>query len=197
MAGIENLTEKILNDAEERKQKIIKDAEKDAEIYIKQQQLAADTKYQKNITQYENELRNKLQNQVSKQHIITRNSLLKTKQELIEKVYDVALKQLQEITKEQFLQFVEQIITNSGFVGDVALQLGENSKNILTTTELETITKKYVPEKIITISSAFASNQSGIILSQDGVEINYTFEAILRTLKDEIGAQLVEILFGE
>jgi Archaeal/vacuolar-type H+-ATPase subunit E len=197
MAGIENLTEKILNDAEERKQKIIKDAEKDAEIYIKQQQLAADTKYQKNITQYENELRNKLQNQVSKQHIITRNSLLKTKQELIEKVYDVALKQLQEITKEQFLQFVEQIITNSGFVGDVALQLGENSKNILTTTELETITKKYVPEKTITISSAFASNQSGIILSQDGVEINYTFEAILRTLKDEIGAQLVEILFGE
>ena len=197
MAGIENLTEKILNDAEERKQKIIKDAEKDAEIYIKQQQLAADTKYQKNITQYENELRNKLQNQVSKQHIITRNSLLKTKQELIEKVYDVALKQLQEITKEQFLQFMEQIITNSGFVGDVTLQLGENSKNILTTTELETITKKYVPEKIITISSAFASNQSGIILSQDGVEINYTFEAILRTLKDEIGAQLVEILFGE
>lgn len=197
MSDITKLTNKILTDAEEKKAKMITATKKDVEIYLKQQQLTADTKYQQNIERFEKELRHKLQNQVSKQHIITRNKLLKTKQELLEAVYQKALDTLQNLDATSMLNFVERIITNSGFAGEVEVRIGEKSKNIFTDDVCNKLKTKFAPTKDLQFSKTYIPEQAGIMLMQDGVEINYTFEAILRTIKDEMNAVLVNTLFPE
>ena len=197
MTDITNLTNKILQDAQERKEKIIVEAEADASMYLRQQQLTADNTFAKNIDQYEKELRNKLQTRVSQQHILMRNKTLQIKQKIVESVYAQAIQELNTMNQHQFFVYMNKKIAESSFVGEIVVKIGEQSKALLTEEDIKTIKSEHFPEKELVFTDEYLKNQAGFILVQDNVELNYTFEGLLQILKQEVNHELVSTLFSE
>ena len=124
--------------------------------------------------------------------------LLQTKQELLSAAFDSALEKIKNMDNTQFERLMTKLMINLVETGDEAVIISEADKKRLSPEFLyyvnRTIAKEQVPCNV-TMSDEVRDIPSGFILKRGDVEINATFEALLRQKKDALSAEVVKILF--
>ena len=195
MASINNLTSKIIEDAEDKKEVILSEAEKESKkVYNKKIEEAKAAK-KIIIEKAEREAASKKERIISNAQLQVRNEKLKAKQEVIGEVFQESIKALCSLSEEEFKAFVKNSVLNSGITGEQKIILNDEGKKIISKTVLSEINKELKPKASIILSEEIGNFKGGFILEKDGIQINNTFEALVNSLKDDLSQEIARELF--
>ena len=199
MSNINNLTSKILKDAEERKAKILADAENEKASIITKKTNEANSLEAQMLEKAKREAQTAKERVISGAELKARNEKLKAKQVIIQEVFEKSVEELCKLDQDKYIAFVKETILSSGVAGDEKLILNEEGKKFITEAVVAEINKELASKGKkgeISIVSEAGSFKGGFILEKDGIEINNTFEALVDSLKEELEFEVARELFN-
>ncbi|MCX7694464.1 MAG: V-type ATP synthase subunit E family protein [Caloramator sp.] len=197
MNGIDSLKERLLSEDKIKASEIESEARKKAEEIIQAANLKA--------AQIEDELRQKAQKDgkdrkermIARAELDARNIVLQAKQEAIDLIFSEVIKKIDSMSKEEYSNLVNRMILNNVETGEEEIVLSVKDKDRVQI-NLDEINKQLVTKGkrgLLRINSECANIPSGFILRKSGLEINCTFEALIRGLRDELEADIASMLF--
>lgn len=196
--GAEKIIEKIIADAEEKAREITSDAQAEAGRIVAAANEAAAKKKEKSLAEGEKEAVLTKQRIVSSAHMEAKKLLLQARQDLLSEAFAAALDKIKNMDNAQFERLMTDLMVNLIETGDETVIINEADKKRLSPDFIyyvnRTVAKEQVPCNV-TMSDEARDIPSGFILKRGDVEINATFEALLRQKKDALSAEVVKILF--
>lgn len=196
MSNINNLTSKIIKDAEDEKEIIIQTAEKEKNKILSTKQVEASTAEKIIIEKAEREAVSRKERIISSAKLQARNEKLQAMQEVIREIFESSIETLCNLSEDEFKVFVKESILNSDIVGEQNIILNDSSKNIINKTFLAEINKELGAKANVILSEETRNFKGGFILEKDGIEINNTFEALVNSLKDDLSIDVAIMLFN-
>ena len=199
MASIENLTSKILEEANARKKEILSEAEAEKNKIIEKKIAEAKIFEAEVIKKSKVEAETRKERIISNAELTVRNKKLEVKQNIISKVFEEAVEGLCNFSEEDFKTFLKKSIKNSDITGEENLILNSKGKKIISNDFLNEINeslKKAGKKGNLKISSETGTFKGGFILEKDGIEINNTFEALVSSIKDDLEYDVAIVLFN-
>lgn len=196
MSNINNLTSKIIKDAEDEKEIIIQTAEKEKNKILSTKQVEASTAEKIIIEKAEREAVSRKERIISSAKLQARNEKLQAMQEVIREIFESSIETLCNLSEDEFKVFVTESILNSDIVGEQNIILNDSSKKIINKTFLAGINKELGSKANVILSEETRNFKGGFILEKDGIEINNTFEALVNSLKDDLSIDVAIMLFN-
>ena len=200
MSNLDNLTSKIISDAEVKKKEILNDANVKADIIIKNKIEEANKKASSILEKAKLESTTIKERVASKTELEVRNKKLAAKQQVIEQVFEKAKVKLQAMSSEKLGEFIRNSIMNLNIDGNEEIILNVNDRGRLPVTFLEDINKELsAMGKLgnLTFGERDYTIDGGFILSKNGIEINNSFEELVNSLKYDLEYEVGKILFTE
>jgi len=198
MTGVEKIKEKILQDSQAKADSIIDDAKKQAEAIIEKANARAVQKAEEVRKRAAAEAAEKLKISNSMLELEMRKDMLNTKQQLIEEVFQSALDSLSKMENSQYEATITKLIISAVETGNEEIQLAKQDKNRLSAdfgSKLNQTLVQVGKNGNLKFSDEARDIKGGFVLKAGGVEINYSFEALLRMYRDEIEPEVAAILF--
>lgn len=200
MSNLENLTSKIIEDAELKAENIIKEA-KSKEVEIISKRVEAAKKAAATMTENANmEAKSMIDRALSKAELEVRNRKLFAKQQVMDKVFEEAEKRLSKVNLETFQEFVKTSILALDIDGDEKIIMSLDDKAKLPQDFLENLNKALVSagkKGNMEFSDETRNLNGGYILAKGGIEINNSFKSMISSLRDELEYGVNKILFDE
>ena len=227
MNGIEKITARIDADTQAEIDRILGDANAQAEAIgakYRAQAAAEDAdllaKGQKAAAEREERL-------VSAAQMEARKSLLAVKQEMVEQAYQRALEKLCSLPKEQYVELMAAMLVQVSSTGREEAIFSpedrEDAGRAAVSRANELLAKEVAPElllgdgavasflnKVAANVSAFAQGtamltvaeetrpiQGGFVLRNGRIEVNCTFEALIRSEREQTAGAVAKLLFPE
>jgi V/A-type H+-transporting ATPase subunit E len=196
MSNINNLTSKILQDAEAKKEVILSEAEKEKNKILSKKQEEAKVMENIIIEKAEKEAVSRKERIISSAKLEARNEKLKAKQEVISGIFESSIENLCSISDNEFKDFVRLSILNTNIEGEQKIILNNKFNKIIDESFLSEINKELKLKANVTLSEETRNFKGGFILEKDGIEINNTFEALVNSLKDDLSQEVARVLFN-
>ncbi|AOR24206.1 V-type ATP synthase subunit E [Clostridium taeniosporum] len=196
MSNINNLTSKIVKDSEDKKRIILSEAEEKKNRIIAKKQEKAASEEKIIMEKAETEAVSRKERIISSAELQVRNEKLKSKQTVISEVFKTTIEELCNISSDDFRDFVKTVILNTDISGDENLILNEQGKKIIDSDFISELNREIGSKGNITLIDKTGNFKGGFILEKDGIEINNTFEALVNSLKDEMGLEVARVLFS-
>jgi V/A-type H+-transporting ATPase subunit E len=198
MAGVEKITEKILQDAEIKANEIIEKARLQAKETVEKanQKAAARVKEISQKSAYDINEKKRIIN--SMVELEMRKDILAAKQQSIEEVFAKALDRMNGLDAEKYEQIVFDMLMASVETGDEVVIMSESGKKKLSVDFIDKVNKALeTAGKLgnVKLSDETRNISGGFILVGQGVEVNNSFEAVIRLYRDEIEPKVAEIFF--
>lgn len=191
--SIENITEKILSEANNIARTSLKDAEElsiektneakqKAELIINE--AAEKAKIESSVL---------ISRKVSSGELQERKMILGAKQEAVKKSFNIALEKLSTMPKDKYINFlVNEILNNTNCEGEIILN--ETDKVNIGEELVNTVNDK-LNEKKVVLSNRTVKTRGGFILKSGDVEVNSTFEALLSSIREGLTFEVANALF--
>lgn len=198
MAGVEKIKEKILQDSQAKADSILQDAKKQAQEIIDKANVKAVQKAEEIQKKAASEAAEKIKINNSMLELEMRKDMLNTKQQLIEEVFQTALDSLSKMDNNEYEATLFNLITNAVESGEEEILLSKQDKSKLPAdfgSKLNQAVAQAGKKGNLKISDETRDIMGGFVLKAEGVEINYSFEALLRMYRDEIEPEVAAILF--
>lgn len=180
MADINVLIDRIMDEANEQANAIKGEADKKAQAIIEEGQALSQKRYNSILERGKADAQNARERLLSSAELKCRNEQLKAKQEVISRVFDEALEGFKAMDKAEYLNYIKENVRDI-----------DGSKIIVVREMLDAV-KAELPELTID-EERFVD--TGFIQTATGIENNYTFEAKLEYLRDELEGEVARILF--
>ncbi|MCD7927377.1 MAG: V-type proton ATPase subunit E, partial [Oscillospiraceae bacterium] len=119
---------------------------------------------------------------------------LAVKQEMLDQAFDLALEQLAALPEEQYIQVLTGLVLQTAPAGREQLIFSAKDRARVGKAVV-TAVNDAVPGAALTLSEQTRPMCGGFILSDGDVEVNCTFETLLRLQREEISAQVAAALF--
>ena len=197
MSNLNNLTSKILNDAEEKKKYILADAEAQKDKIISKKTNRAEADKEEIITKANIEAEVKKATIISNAKLSVRNDMLRAKQDVISKVFNEAIDKLQNLSNGDYKDYVISTLDSLELEGTEVIIINEKDKDIFSNEFLEALNKELESKGkkgSITLNMEGKFN-GGFILDRNGIQINNTFEALINSLRGELEFEVNKVLF--
>lgn len=196
MANVNNLTSKILKDAEERKESILASGEEEKEKILSKKLAKAKELQEEIIKKATAEAKSKKERILSSASLKVRNDKLLAKQEVIKEVFEKSIEKLSSISGNELLDFVRESILSLGEIGEQTMTLNKNGMDVVDLTFMYELNQALGEKGNIKLSQEVGNFKGGFILEKDGIQINNTFEALVSSLKDELEFEVARALFN-
>ena len=196
MSNLNNLTSKILKDAEDKKAVILSDAEGEKNKILSKRAGEASVEEKTILERAEREAASRKERIISGAELHARNEKLEAKQKVIKEVFETSVKELSNCSAEDLKGFIKEVILNTKIEGTQNLILNEAGKKAVDEAFVEEINKALGKKAVIKLSDETGKFEGGFILEQNGIEINNTFEALVSSLKDDLSLEVARVLFS-
>lgn len=196
MSNLNNLTSKILKDAEDKKAVILSDAEGEKNKILSKRAGEASIEEKSILERAEREAASRKERIISGAELHARNEKLEAKQKVIKEVFETSVKELSNCSAEDLKGFIKEVILNTKIEGTQNLILNEAGKKAVDEAFVEEINKALGKKAAIKLSDETGKFEGGFILEQNGIEINNTFEALVSSLKDDLSLEVARVLFS-
>ena len=197
MSNLNNLTSKILNDAEEKKNYILAEAEAKKDKIISKKTNKAEADKEEIITKANIEAEVKKARIISNAKLSVRNDMLRAKQAVMSKVFSEAIEKLQKLSRGDYKYYVISTLDSLELEGTEVIIINEKDKDIFSNEFLEALNKELESKGkkgSITLNMEGKFN-GGFILDRNGIQINNTFEALINSLRGELEFEVNKVLF--
>jgi V/A-type H+-transporting ATPase subunit E len=198
MAGVERIKEQILQDSESKVNIILEEGKKQAEAIINKAQLQANEKAESIRKKAINDSLEKVKIANSMAELEMRKSKLLTKQNIINEVFSKVLDRLSSLDGEEYEKLILSMLLSAIETGDEEVVLSSNRKSKMSEGFIKNLNQSLVSvgkKGNVKLSDKTADIIGGFILMSQGVEINNSFEALIRLNRDEIEPKVAQILF--
>lgn len=198
MAGAEKIRERILEEARKQAEANIQEAKKEAEKIIHSSEEEARKKQKQIIDRAFKEAAERKKRLIAVAELEGRKEKLKAKQDMIEEVFTKTIERLNSLSDEEYENILVDMIINSVRSGDEEIILSEKDRNRLSYKFVENINNRLREKGLkgnIALSNQTRNINGGFILKKGDVEINNSFDAIIKMKRDELEEIVVAELF--
>ena len=194
MSNLNNITSKIIKDAEvERESILAKAAEEKSKILAKKEDSANEIAKEL-LEKAQVEAKSKKERVISGAKLKVRNDKLAAKQQVIDEVFEKSIEKLTKLSKEEFLNFVTEAILSMNLSGKHNLVLNREGLSLVDDNFITELNSKINAE--IVLSKTTGNFKGGFVLENNGIEINNTYEALVSSLRDDLEFEVAKVLFN-
>lgn len=200
MSNLQNLTSKIMQDAEFKAENTIKEARnKEIEIINRKKDLA--NKVARSLVESA-EIENKalIERAISSAQLEVRNKKLLAKQGIFNMIFDEVEDRLRKMNLDVYQQFVRSSILSLDIEGDEEIVMSIDDKAKLPNDFISNLNNELINSGRVgdlRFSEDSRDLRGGYILTKNGIDINNSFKAMIATLRDELEFGVNKILFDE
>ena len=197
--GAEKIIARILEDARLKASNNIKEAEKQASDIIN---AAKEEAEKKRTVIIENALKNADEMEkraISVAELEARKIKLKAKQEIITSVFEKAITALNSLPAETYAKILCNMIISSVAKGNEEVVLSIRDKERLGKEFIDDINRKLAEKGLkgdLRLSEQTANINGGFILKSGDIEMNNSFDALIKMKRNELEPEIIKILFG-
>ena len=194
MNGIERITARIESDGQAESDRILADARAEAERITAHYREAAEVVRTELAAKNEKEAARRKERLVSAAQMEGRRVQLAAKQAVVECAYARALEKLQNMPEGQYVKLLAALLQKASVSG--------GGEVIFSPQDRETAGKKAVEKANAAGGSLHVAKETrpigrGFVLREGRVEVNCTFETLVRLQKEETAGAVAKQLFGE
>ena len=196
MNNIESITSKITADAKEQAQQRNEQAKQEAQQILQDYQAQAQQVTQQAQQQAQKEAALIAERVESQSGLVRRNMMLQYKRDVMEQAFCKALEQLCAQDCDKQVELLASAATKY-LSGDAQIILNESDKTKFGSKLIEEISAKLNTENKpyrVSLSEINGSMQGGMILAQGNIETNLSYEILVKNVRDELEAQVAQIL---
>lgn len=200
MAGIDNLKNRILKDAEDSVKLIDDEAASKAADIINQAKVRVSALIEDAKAKAEKDGIDSRDRIIARAKMDARNNLLSAKQDVIERILDLAERKIESMDSSQYSEFIYSLLLNSVESGDEEIIFSEKDKARIDKDIISKVNVQLVSQNKngnLKISSETRNIKSGFILKHGGIEINCSINSQIRILRDSLEGELAELLFSK
>ncbi|MCG8502573.1 MAG: hypothetical protein MJB12_19485 [Firmicutes bacterium] len=198
MAGAEKIKERILEEARRQAQENIEKAEKEAEEIIETAQKEATEKKTEIIEKAKIEAVNREQRLIAVAELEARKEKLKAKQAMIEEAFQKTLEKLNNLETEEYEAVLADMVVGSVTNGNEEIIVSEKDRQRLSAGLIKKSNKALKAKGLdgsVKLSEETRPISGGFILKLGDVEVNNSFETIMRMQREELELEVVKALF--
>ena len=182
MSNLDNLVSKIIRDCETQAKSITDKANEEAAKIISGYEADARTEKDAILLGASQESERSAEQITLKKKLEIRDDSINAKRKTIDRVFSMALEKLNDIPKEQYMTFLNENLK----------AMDASSGEIILPAKYE-IKEKDLPG--LTVHSGERRIDGGFILIREGIEFNFTFDALLEYRRHELESEIIKILF--
>jgi V/A-type H+-transporting ATPase subunit E len=194
MNGIEKITQRIQADAQAEIDQVLGNARAEAAQITARYKSQADAESAELTAKNEKAAAEREERLVSVAQMEARKTTLAAKQEMVEQVYQLALKKLCSMPQDKYVNVLADLLDQASSTG--------HEEVIFSAADREKVGKAAVDKanggkKKLTLSKETRDIPGGFILKDENVEVNCTFDTLVRLQKAETAGAVVKKLFPE
>ena len=229
MNGIEKITQRIDQDAQSEIDKILGDARAQAAEILARYEAQAQKESEDIVARGEKNAAERQDRLASVAQMEAKKLTLATKQEMLDKAFDLALDRLVSLPDEEYVALLADLAARAATTGREQLIFSQKDRSrigkAVVVAANEAMVKQVAPELpdsladskvgaflgkvvnsaaaqitgtgLLTLSEETRPIQGGFILTDGPVEVNCSFEAMLRLQREQLEKPAAEILFGK
>lgn len=195
MNGIERITSRIEADAQAEIARILADAESEAAQITAHYRAAADAERTERMAKNERTAAERKERLLSAAQMEGRKVQLSAKQAMVEQAYVKALEKLQSLPEAQYVDLLAALLVQASVSGEEEVVFSE--KDCKGAGEKAVAKVNAACGKALRIAEDVLAAQGGFILRDRYVEVNCTFETLVRLQRAETAGAVTKILFPE
>lgn len=185
MSNLENLTNKILNDAKNEADRILEEANKNNEGIVSSKINEANEKKKRTIEKAATEAAMLKDRIVSNAELKVRDEKLRAKQEVMDRVFNLSKEKLKDLNEDEYVKFLMSNLKTLNLKGTELLIVPEKMKSKVKSIEL-----------FPTVSDD-ETVDSGFLLKDNYVTMNFSFDSLVDYLREELETEIAQDLFKE
>lgn len=198
MAGVEALKERIRQRAEEEAQSVTAEAQKQAADILAKAKAKADRERAAILAKAEQDAAERKRRALAVAAMQARRQELKTKEELVDEAFTLAMQQLRQLPAERYQQLLKPIMLAAVETGTEQVVVAPHDKERLGADFIASVNQELKAagkNGRLSLAPETRPLEGGFILSAGGVENNYSFELILKLSRDELEQEVATVLF--
>ena len=194
MNGIEKITQRIESDAQAEIDRILGDAREEAARISANYRAQADAEAQELDAKNERAAAEQEERLISAAQMKASRLQLAAKQEMVEKAYIQALDKLCAMPKEQYVDVLAKLLVEASSNGKEEAVFSKEDREQVGKAAVEKANQ--ISGKQLRLSEESLPIRGGFILKDKNVEVNCTFETVVRLQKAETTGAVVKTLFA-
>ena len=131
------------------------------------------------------------------QDIVARGRLAAAEQEVLEKTFDKALEDLLNLPEKEYTELLAKLIAQASQSGCEEVVFSQKDRPRYGKTAVTRANELLGDKGRLTLSAQCRPIRGGFILSDGDVEVNCTFETLVRLQRRELDSQVAKVLFDE
>lgn len=194
MDGIEKITGRIAEDAGREIDSLLADARRQADEITARYEAQAQRESEDIISRGKRNADERVERLASVAQLDARKLELAAKQEMLAKAYDLALEQLLNLSEKEYVALLADLAVKASSTGKEAVIFSQKDRTRYGKAVV-TQANERLGDGHLTLSEQTRPIKGGLILSDGDVEVNCTFETLVRLQRGEMDREVAKVLF--
>lgn len=198
MAGVEALAQRIRERAQREAEEVKAQARQQAEAVLEKARSRAKKEREAILARAQADAAEKKRRLIATAEMEARQEELRAKDELVDKAFQLALKQLKELPASDYQAIILPLLVAAVETGQEEVIVAPHDRERLDPAFWEAVNRELAARGKagnLTLAAETRPLEGGFILRSGGVENNYSFELILKLSRDELEQEVAAILF--
>ena len=195
MNGIEKLTQQIAADAQVEIDAILAEAKEKADAITADYAQRAEKAAAERLTKGTEAAAQREERLISMADMERRKDLLAAKQDMVGKAFDKALEQLCNLPDEECVAILTKLAVAASASGKEQLIFSQNDRERVGKAVV-LAANEALKDGNLTLSEQTRNMAGGFILSDGAIEVNCTFETLVRLQRGEMAGEVANVLFA-
>ena len=194
MDGIEKITGRIAADGAQETEAILAEARAQADAIAARYDQQAARECEEILARGRRNAQERVERLASVAQLDARKLELAAKQEMLAKAYDLALEQLSALPEQEYVALLADLAVRASSTGREAVILSQKDRTRYGKAAV-TQANERLGDGHLTLSEQTRPIRGGLILSDGDVEVNCTFETLVRLVRGELDREVAKVLF--
>ncbi len=197
MTGIEKITQRIDADAQAEVSAILSRAQEQADATAQRYQAQADQLSAEALAKGETDAREREERLCSAAEMRARQLLLRTRQEMLDEAFRLALEKLQSLSQADMTELLARLAAQASSSGREQVVLDEVTRAKCGPQVVARANELLGSKGKLSLAPEPGRFQGGLVLSDGGVEVNCAFPTLVRLARNQIAGEVAKVLFDE
>ena len=195
MDGIEKIIDRISGDAQREVDDVLAQARAEAEKITAQYQAQAQAEADDILARGQKAAVERGERLASVAQLECRKDVLRAKQEVIEEAFQLAMDKLTQLPQEAYVSLLADLAVEASSKGTEKLIFSVADRARVGKAVVMAANEKLGDKGQLTLAQETRPMQGGFILSDGAVEVNCTFETLVRLQRGTLSTQVAGVLF--
>ena len=195
MNGIEKLTQQITAEAQTEIDTILAEAREKADAITAEYAQRAEKAAAERLAKGTEAAAQREERLIAMADMERRKDLLAAKQDMVGKAFDKALEQLSSLSDEEYVAMLTKLVIAASTSGKEKLIFSQKDRTRVGKSVV-LAANEALGDGNLTLSEQTRPMCGGFILSDGAIEVNCTFETLVRLQRGEIAGEVASVLFA-